>query len=74
MVEGTGLENRRAGNRTVGSNPTSSASCPCESVLPIWPQPDFSVVFDGYTGEAKHRTPRQEGRKRSLRVDILRTY
>ena len=25
MVEGTGLENRRAGDRTVGSNPTSSA-------------------------------------------------
>ncbi len=22
LVEGTGLENRRAGNRTVGSNPT----------------------------------------------------
>lgn len=25
MVEGSGLENRRAGNRTVGSNPTPSA-------------------------------------------------
>lgn len=25
MVEGTGLENQRAGNRTVGSNPTLSA-------------------------------------------------
>ncbi len=25
-VEGTGLENRRAGNCTVGSNPTPSAS------------------------------------------------
>ena len=26
VVEGTGLENRRAGNRTVGSNPTPSAT------------------------------------------------
>ncbi len=26
MVEGTGLENRQAGNRLVGSNPTPSAS------------------------------------------------
>ena len=26
MVESSGLENRRTGNRTVGSNPTSSAS------------------------------------------------
>ena len=26
MVEGTGLENRQAGDRLVGSNPTSSAS------------------------------------------------
>ncbi len=26
MVEGTGFENRRAGNRTGGSNPSSSAS------------------------------------------------
>jgi hypothetical protein len=25
VVEGTGLENQRAGNRTVGSNPTLSA-------------------------------------------------
>jgi hypothetical protein len=25
VVEGSGLENRRTGNRTVGSNPTSSA-------------------------------------------------
>ena len=27
MVECTGLENRRGGNSTVGSNPTSSATC-----------------------------------------------
>jgi hypothetical protein len=26
VVEGNGLENRRAGNGTVGSNPTPSAS------------------------------------------------
>jgi hypothetical protein len=26
VVEGTGLENRQAGNRLVGSNPTPSAS------------------------------------------------
>ncbi len=26
MVESSGLENRRTGNRTVGSNPTSSAN------------------------------------------------
>lgn len=73
MVEGTGLENRQAGNRLVGSNPTSSATCPRESVLPIWLRPDFLVVFEGYARWAEHWPPVQEARKRSLRGDILRT-
>ena len=33
VVEGTGLENRRAGNRTVGSNPTPSAISTLTNVL-----------------------------------------
>ena len=54
VVDRGGLENRCARERTVGSNPTPSATSPRESVLPIWPQPDFSVVFEGYAGEAEH--------------------
>jgi hypothetical protein len=38
----------------VGSNPTPSATCPRESVLPIRLRPDFFVVFEGYAGEAEH--------------------
>jgi len=57
----------------VGSNPTSSATWPCESGLPIRLQPDFSVVFEGYAGRAEHWQRRQVAWKRSLRADILRT-
>lgn len=34
-VEGTGLENRQAGNRLVGSNPTPSATAPAANMLII---------------------------------------
>ena len=44
MVESSGLENRRTGNRTVGSNPTSSATgnVPVRLLAPVmfealWP-------------------------------------
>ena len=57
----------------MGSNPTPSATCPRESVLPIRLLPDFSVVFEGYAGGAEHRRQRQETRKWSLGADILRT-
>ena len=73
MVYRTGLENRRRGNSTVGSNPTSSATCPRESVLLIRLRPDFSVVFGGYAGGAEHCPRRREAWKRSLRARILRT-
>ena len=73
MVEGTGLENRQAGDRLVGSNPTPSATCPRESVLPIWLRPYFSVVFEGYTGQAANRHQCWEAQKHSLKADILRT-
>ena len=73
MVEGTPLLRVQTGNRLEGSNPFVSATCPRESVLPIRLRPDFSVVFEGYAGEAEHRRQRQEARRRSLRVDILRT-
>ena len=73
MVESTALEMRRTGNRIVGSNPTLSATCPRESVLPIRLRPDFFVVFEGYAGAAEHWRPRQETPKRSLRAEILRT-
>jgi len=34
--------------------PILSATCPCESVLPIRLRPDFPVVFEGYAGGAEH--------------------
>lgn len=68
MVDCTGLENRRGRKSTVGSNPTSSATCPRESVLPIRLRPVFSVVFEGYAGGAEHWPLRREARKRSLRA------
>ena len=73
MVESTALEMRRTGNRIVGSNPTLSATCPRETVLPIRLRPDFSVVFEGYAGRAEHWLGRREAPKRSLRADILQT-
>ena len=73
MVEGARLERVYTGNRIEGSNPSPSATYPRESVLPIRLRPDFSVVFEGYAGGAEHRRRRQAARKRSLRVDILRT-
>jgi len=63
-----GIHKRRFDGR-----PIPSATCPRESVLPIRLRPDFSVVFEGYAGGAEHRRQRQEARRRSLRVDILRT-
>src|SRR5690625_5267412 len=72
-VERGGLENRCTRKGTVGSNPTLSATCPRESVLPIRLRPDFFVVFGGYAGGAVNRPLRQEPRKRSLRADILWT-
>ena len=35
-VEGTGLENRQAGDRLVGSNPTVSATISLLSLLPVF--------------------------------------
>src|SRR6056297_2476105 len=58
---------------SVGSNPTPSATCPREKVLPIWLGPDFLVVFEGYAGGPEHRHGCREGQNRSLRADILRT-
>ena len=73
MVEGTPLLRVQTGNRLEGSNPFVSATCPSESVLAIRLQPKFSVVFEGYAGGAVNRPRFQEGRKRSLKADILRT-
>ena len=73
MVEGARLERVYTGNRIEGSNPSPSATFPRESVLSIRLRPDFSVVFEGYAGEAVNRPCCQEARKRSLRADILRT-
>lgn len=72
VVYRTGLENRRRGNSTVGSNPTSSATCPRESILPIRLRPDFSVVFKGYARSPFHRSRHAVTPKRSLRASILR--
>ncbi len=35
VVEGTGLENRQAGDRLVGSNPTSSAIALTKHMIPL---------------------------------------
>ena len=45
MVEGSGLENRRAGNRTVGSNPTSSATAGYEPAR-LKAQPSSGFVIE----------------------------
>ena len=58
---------------SVGSNPTPSATCPRESVLPIRLRPDFSVVFEGYAGGAVNRATPRRARMRSLLAGILRT-
>jgi hypothetical protein len=50
-----------------------SATCPSELILPIRLRPDFSVVFEGYAGEAEHRPRRKQAWKRSLGADILQT-
>ena len=42
MVEGTGLENRRGGDATVGSNPTPSTSTPRQLIT--------SNTMGGFTG------------------------
>ena len=71
MVEGTGLENRQAGNRLVGSNPTPSATCCIETVLRLRQVPDFLLVFKGYNRKAIHLRQRQNAENRSLKADIL---
>ena len=73
VVEGARLERVYTGNRIEGSNPSLSATCLSESVLPIRLRPDFSVVFGGYAGGAEHWPRRQEVRMRSLWADILWT-
>ncbi len=73
MVEGTPLLRVQTGNRLEGSNPFVSATCPRESVLPIRPRPDFSVIFGSYAGGAVNRPPPRNARTRSLRAGILRT-
>jgi hypothetical protein len=73
VVDRGGLENRCGFAPTVGSNPTLSATCPRESVLPIRLRPDFSVVFGGYTGGAQHWLWPEGDRKRPLSADILLT-
>lgn len=52
---------------------TPSATCPRESVLPIWLRPDFLVVFEGYAGGAVNRPMPRKAHRRSLQADILRT-
>ena len=59
--------------RRNGSNPARTATCPCESVLPIRLRQDFSVVLEGYAGRTEHWHLLQEARKRSLKADILWT-
>jgi hypothetical protein len=62
-----------ARSKRLASGPVSSATCLRESVLPIRLRPDFSVVFGGYAGGAKHWHRCRKARKWSPLVDILRT-
>ena len=39
--------------------PTLSATCPCESALPIRLRPDFLVVSKGFVGTAEQQYDRQ---------------
>ena len=49
MVEGNGLENRRAGNGTVGSNPTLSANLTlCEPRVRLGSGFFISDLFEAY--------------------------
>lgn len=73
MVEGTPLLRAQTRKGLEGSNPFVSATCRHESVLPIRLRPDFSVVFEGYAGEAVNRPTPRRPHTRSLRADILRT-
>ena len=59
--------------RRFDRSPVPSATCPHESVLPIRLRQDFSVIFEGYAGEAEHWYWRQVNWKRSLGANILRT-
>ena len=72
VVDRGGLENRWRCKPSGGSNPSPSATCPSESVLPIWLWPDFSVVFEGYARSPFHRSRHAVTPKRSLRASILR--
>ena len=49
--------------RSVPAKAFANATCLRESVLPIRPRPDFSVVFEGYAGEAERCHPGPEARK-----------
>ena len=73
MVDGARLESVYTGDRIAGSNPAPSATCPRESVLPIRLRPDFSVVLEGYAGGAVNWPCCAEGRKLSLKADILQS-
>ena len=58
MVDRAALEMRSTRKGTGGSNPSLSATCLSESILPIRLRPDFLVVFEGYAGGAEHRLGR----------------
>ena len=58
VVEGTPLLRVQTGNRLEGSNPFGSATCPCESVLPIRLRPGFSwVIREGLSTGPCDRRP-----------------
>ena len=73
MVEGARLERVYRGNSIEGSNPSLSATCPRESVLPMRLRPDFTVVIEGYAYRPVHLPQRRTARSRSLTPDVLPT-
>ncbi len=62
MVEGTGLENRQAGDRLVGSNPTPSANSPARTHVmaaraAIFLAGSKGFAEIGFTGETSRPWP-----------------
>ena len=68
-VEGTGLENRRRGNSTVGSNPTPSATFSYDTAGNQWMGCGFGTALDVGCGEGRFCRMLQAEGIRTVGVD-----
>ena len=69
VVEGTGLENRQAGNRLVGSNPTPSANCTVHGA--IVKEAARTIPVHALDDPRVHLAPPHHGRLRQGRLRTL---